>query len=119
MSEYKSHIKRFNEISPYLDDGIREAVRVLMYNGINTFESCEGKSKKKYFGKEHCFFEPTIKFEGDVFECIRVMDICVKNKLNVFCSNLVLNRIEGVLEKPHGEVVFIPNHETGSIYLKN
>ena len=40
-----------------LDEGIREAVAVLVANGVETFESCEG-------GPGHAFPEPTIRFEG-------------------------------------------------------
>jgi hypothetical protein len=45
---------------PYdsLDNGIREAVRVLAEAGIETFESCEG-------GSGHAYPEPTIRFHGE------------------------------------------------------
>lgn len=40
-----------------LDDGIREAVRVLTTAGVDTFESCQG-------GQGHAYLEPTIRFTG-------------------------------------------------------
>ena len=45
---------------PYdsLDDGIREAVRILAEAGIETFESCQG-------GDGHAYSEPTIRFHGE------------------------------------------------------
>jgi hypothetical protein len=42
---------------PPLDEGIREFVVILIANGVETFESCEG-------GRGHCYAEPTIRFRG-------------------------------------------------------
>lgn len=43
--------------NPPLDDGIREIVIVLVKNGVETFESCEG-------GPGHAFPEATVRFEA-------------------------------------------------------
>lgn len=101
---------KFEKIKNHLDEGIKEAVRILIDNGIETFESCEG-------GKGHAFPEPTIRFEGDMFDCIRVLDICDKNNLNAHVSRYCFNRIDGILEKPFCEVIFLHHKETGTIYL--
>lgn len=109
--------KEFTVIRDYLDEGIREAVGILMANGVDTFESCEGKSEGRYHGKEHCFPEPTIRFHGDTFECIRVLDICEQNKLNAYECKYCFRRVDGVLDKPFCEVIFLRHQETGTIFL--
>ncbi|MGO9122425.1 MAG: hypothetical protein ACLQPD_33025 [Desulfomonilaceae bacterium] len=50
-------MKPFSEIESRLDEGIKEAVRVLREGGICTFESCEG-------GEAHAYPEPTVAFRG-------------------------------------------------------
>ena len=42
---------------PDLDPGIRDAVKILMDSGVETFESCEG-------GHGHAYPEPTVRFYG-------------------------------------------------------
>lgn len=44
---------------PYdaLDEGIRDAVKILADAGVETFESCQG-------GEGHAYPEPTIRFHG-------------------------------------------------------
>jgi hypothetical protein len=46
-------------VVPYesLDEGIRDAVRILAESGVETFESCQG-------GEGHAYPEPTIRFHG-------------------------------------------------------
>lgn len=41
-----------------MDAGIRDAVRILVENGIETVQSCQG-------GPGHCYPEPTIEFTGN------------------------------------------------------
>jgi len=47
----------YDELESRLDEGIKEAVRILMQAGIPTIESCEG-------GEGHAWGEPTIRFQG-------------------------------------------------------
>lgn len=47
----------FDRDFAFLDAGIREYVKVLRLNGVETFESCEG-------GPGHSYPEPTIRFAG-------------------------------------------------------
>jgi len=108
-----------HSIIQLLDEGIRDAVLILNKHGIKTFESCEGKGNSKYFGEEHCFELPTIRFHGDTYDCLRVMDICIQNHLNVHECKYCFRRVDGILEKPFCEVTFIPRVSTGTIYLKD
>ncbi len=107
----------YNQIEQYLDEGIKEAVKILMENGIYTFESCEGKGEGKYHGEEHCFPEPTIRFKVDnPYDCLIALDICQKNNLCVLGSRFCFRRVDGVLDKPFGEITFIRHHKTGTIF---
>lgn len=99
-----------------IDKGIVKAVRILRDNGVDTFESCEGKGDGRYFGEEHCFPEPTIRFHGDAYECIRVLDMCKKSNLAVLGTRLCFERVDDILDKPFGEVVFLMHHKTGTIF---
>ncbi len=51
-----------------LDEGIKEYVKALISEGIETFESCQG-------GEGHCFSEPTIRFHGDHYEGYRAFGV--------------------------------------------
>lgn len=99
-----------------IDEGIVGAVRILIDNGVDTFESCAGWGNGKYHGEEHCFPEPTVRFHGDIFECIRVLDICEKHHLAVLDARLCVRKIDGVLDKLFCEVVFIIHSKTGTIF---
>src|SRR6266478_5963574 len=69
-------IQRAKELcfEPPLDAGIREIVIVLVANGVETFESCEG-------GDGHSFPEPTIRFEGTDSEGLRAVSVALENGL--------------------------------------
>jgi hypothetical protein len=49
---------------PPLDAGISEAVHILIANGVETFESCEG-------GRGHSYPCPIVRFEGSSAEGLR------------------------------------------------
>ncbi len=55
---------------PDLDPGIRRAVRILMENGVETFESCEG-------GPGHAYPEPTVRFYGGPYAGWRAISVCL------------------------------------------
>lgn len=57
-----------------LDVGIRDIVRILINNGVETFESCEG-------GEGHAFFEPTVRFHGNQAEGFRVLAVALQHGL--------------------------------------
>jgi hypothetical protein len=83
-----------------LDDGIREYVRCLRSNGVDTFESCEG-------GAGHAFAEPTIRLYGTTEAGWRALATCLAHALPV----LALRRVWYVLDTneptgPDWELVF-------------
>ena len=57
-----------DEVRPPLDAGIRPYVDVLVANGIETFESCEG-------GPGHACPEPKVRFYGNRFEGFQALAI--------------------------------------------
>lgn len=80
-----------------LDPGIKDAVLVLIENGIETFESCQG-------GKGHCFPEPTIRFWGDRNEGLRAAYIAIKNDLPVSEIRRSFTIDDGELSAPFWEM---------------
>jgi hypothetical protein len=86
---------------PPLDEGIREIVVVLVGNGVETFESCEG-------GRGHCFPEPTVRFEGDSSEGLRALAVALENGLPVARLRRVWGVIDGQIHGPWWEMTFWP-----------
>ena len=84
-----------------LDKGIKRAVHVLVDEGIETFESCEG-------GDGHAYPEPTIRFHGGRDEGFRALAAAMKHGLNIG----VLRRVWPVLDNeptgPWWELTFVP-----------
>jgi hypothetical protein len=83
-----------------MDRGIEKAVRLLLANGIETFESCEG-------GKGHAYPEPTIRFHGTPEAGWRAVGICLAHGLPI----AALRRVWDILDAnepsgPHWEVTF-------------
>ena len=61
---------------PPLDEGIAKAVHLLLKNGFETFESCEG-------GEGHCQPGGVIRFSGDPTEGMRAVAALVRAGHNV------------------------------------
>jgi hypothetical protein len=59
-----------------LDQGIRDAVRVLRDADVETFESCEG-------GEGHAYPEPTVRFHGESSEGFRALAAAIQAQLPV------------------------------------
>ena len=93
-----------------LDEGIKDAVRILRTHGFKTFESCQG-------GEGHCFFEPTIRFEGTEFDLIRAYTICELYNLPVYQVRRVFRKTSiykdnnSINALPFGEEWDIPFNE--------
>jgi len=112
-------IKLHEHIIKSLDPGIRDVVILLNHYDFDTFESCEG-------GNGHSMAEPTIKFWGDEFDCIRAYELCsqynyrVRSVRRVFIKNPLYDK-EEKLEigqnwvKPYNEIVFKKNPSNNSI----
>ena len=82
-----------------VDDGIRDAVRVLLDAGVETIESCQG-------GADHAFPEPTIRFNGNNVEGFRAFAAAVTRGLRVYSLRRVYAVVEGELSGPWWEIVF-------------
>jgi len=106
-----------------IDKGIKEAVRILNENGFITFESCEG-------GTGHTYSEPTVRFWGNEFDCIRALEICEAYNLCVLEVKRVFRKVDQYLkekgkllsigmvwDKPFNEIIFMRHSETGTIFL--
>ena len=89
-----------------LDEGILDAVAVLVANGIETFESCEG-------GPGHAFPEPTVRFEGQTSEGLRALSIALENGLPVFRLRRVWGVIDEMIHGPWWEMTFLPQRPPG------
>ena len=61
---------------PPLDEGIRDIVHVLIANGVEAFESCEG-------GRGHSYAEPTVRFLGSSGEGFSALSVALDHALPV------------------------------------
>jgi len=59
-----------------LDPGIRQIVKILVENGIETFESCDGTPG-------HAYSEPTVCFHGQHSEGFKALAIALQHGLRV------------------------------------
>jgi hypothetical protein len=84
---------------PPLDGGIADAVLILVAEGVETFESCEG-------GKGHAFTEPTVRFHGHRDEGFRALGIALRSGLRVNGLRRVWDVIDGEPTGPHWEMTF-------------
>lgn len=88
---------------PYreIDRDIRQAVRVLNKNGVETFESCQG-------GKGHPFPEPTVRFHGGNAEGFRALSVALQHGLRVFELRRYYTIIDELPVGPYWEMTFLP-----------
>jgi len=89
----------FDVLAPDLDPGIREAVRLLMSAGIETFESCQG-------GEGHAYSRPTVRFHGHRDEGFRALAVALANGFRVVSLCRVWDIIDGEPTGPHWELEF-------------
>lgn len=82
-----------------LDAGIAPWVHILLGQGIETFESCQG-------GGKHAFTEPTIRFHGQAGDGVRAYAIARTYGWPVQAIRRVWNEIDGELTGPIWEIVF-------------
>jgi hypothetical protein len=87
------------ELLPGLDPGIRGAVRVLIENRVETFESCEG-------GNGHSFPVPTVRFYGTVEAGFRALAACIAHGLPVDALRRVWYVLDGEPTGPQWELTF-------------
>ena len=89
------------EYDPPLDPGIALVVKILMKNGVETFESCQG-------GNEHTFPEPTVRFHGGRVEGFRAVAVAVMNGLPLVDLRRVWRMTDSELTGPQWELTFAP-----------
>lgn len=83
-----------------VDAGIARYVEVLMTNGVETFESCEG-------GTGHPFYEPTVRFFGGQAEGFRALGIAMQNGLPVSFLRRYWTILDGEPVGPQWEMTFV------------
>src|SRR5437870_3060771 len=93
---------------PPLDAGIRDAVHILIANGVETFESCEG-------GPGHTYPEPTIRFEGQTSEGLRALSVALENGLRVGELRRVWGVLDGMAHGPWWEITLLPPRPPGQL----
>jgi len=83
-----------------LDKGIAKYVEIMLAEGVETYESCEG-------GKGHAYPEPTIRFHGSCAEGFRALSVALTFKLPVFALRRVWDIQDLQPVGPTWEMVFI------------
>ena len=100
MSEYTTD--ELKNLYASLDAGIREQVEVLMSNGLETYESCEG-------GRDHAYPEPTVRFHGERSEGWRALSVALSAGLKVKAIKRLWTINDGEPSGAYWEMVFTPN----------
>ena len=85
----------------HMDAGIRETVKILVKNGIETTQSCQG-------GPGHCYPVPTIEFCGGYEAGFRAFAVAVTFGLKVGELRRVWWVQSGELVGPHWAMTFRP-----------
>ena len=83
----------------HIDPAVREAVKVLREEGVDTFASCQG-------GEGHAYKVPTIRFEGGREEGFRAYVICTKHGFEVDEIKRTWEVIDGEVSGPFWELTF-------------
>lgn len=87
------------EFDPPLDVGIADKVILLMDNGIETFESCDG-------GQGHAYAEPTIRFHGGRAEGFKALYCMLQHGFKPSKIGRIWPIIDGEPVGPYWEIVF-------------
>lgn len=88
--------------SPPLDEGIKQAVQVLVNAGVETFESCQG-------GKGHSYAEPTVRFYGGKAEGFKALAVALQAGLKVGDLRRVWPVLDDEPTGPWWELTFTPD----------
>ena len=92
--------KDIRSIERGVDKGIGLAVGILLRNGVETFESCEG-------GTDHAFTQPTIRFyissPGSIWKAVEIL---IQHGLPIYEVRITWDILDGLPTGPHGEVTF-------------
>lgn len=94
------------EFSTPLDPGVERYVNVLLDNGVETYESCQG-------GAGHSSPYPVVRFHGNRAEGLRAVAIAQAYGLPIFALHRVWRVENGDLTGPNWEMEFraevVPN----------
>jgi hypothetical protein len=88
-----------------LDEGIRDIVLVLIANGVETYESCEG-------GKGHAYPWPTVRFTGSPAEGLRAVSVALANGLPVAQLRRTWSIRDESIHGPWWEMTFKPSKDS-------
>jgi len=99
MADVMSDEQKTPLLKESLDRGIRHIVQILVSNGVETFESCEG-------GEGHAFYEPTVRFHGNHAEGFRVLAVALQHGLRVCELRRYYSIEDGEPVGPHWEMTF-------------
>lgn len=91
--------KMKNKFSPPLDKGIEKYVLILIENGIETYESCQG-------GQGHSYPEPTIRFNGEYSDGFKALAIAIQHGLPINCLRRIWYMQDGEPIGPVWEMTF-------------
>lgn len=81
------------------DEGIKLALTVLIGNGVETYQSCQG-------GAGHSYPEPTVEFHGDLPEGFRALSVALTYGLHVDELRRVWSIQDGVPTGPFWAMTF-------------
>jgi hypothetical protein len=103
-----------------IDPGIRQIVRILTENGVETVQSCAasgpfGKDSGKMRGAPHAYTEPTVEFRGGPAAGFHALEVAVTHGLPVAELRRVWSMQDGEPVGPHWAMTFYltPQHLTG------
>lgn len=83
-----------------LDPGIRQIVRILAENGVDTCQSCAGsgpfgEQSGKRNGDAHSYIEPTVEFYGSASAGFAALSIAMQHRLPVVSLRRLWNIEDG------------------------
>lgn len=90
----------YETVEAHLDPGIRDVVRLLLANGVETFESCEG-------GAGHAFHEPTVRFYGHRDAGFHALAVLQRHGVAVAALRRYWMLTDGEPVGPHWEVELV------------
>jgi hypothetical protein len=86
-----------------IDPGIRRIVAILIENGIETYESCDG------LHRGHCYPEPTVRFYGNYEAGWRALALCYAYGVRVSALRWAWQITDGHPTGPNWEITFLPS----------
>lgn len=93
------HPRSERVFSSPLDPGIERAVHLLMDNGVETYESCQG-------GEGHASPYPVVSFHGQQYEGFRALSVAMSYGLPVFALHRVWSVQDGEPTGPSWQLEF-------------